>query len=275
MFAILEILQGEPPAKRPFFKKRQYPYPVGLQREPLDSGSFYYYLRAGTREGHIPWGEIEYAAGRCVKRMLIPDYIEIPRNSRIERYKSEYFPAKIVFNTALKLLENLKFNKKSDILSIIDIKGEAVNEIERFLPFFSRIKIITRNFDKYEHFAERVFDEYGVSLVLSGDIKTADGSFLTVTVPGSGGTEVNNTLNLTLDYTSGPGALSIGKISAPSNIMTPVLDGISKTDFLSAVYELCRVQNQNEVCAKTLFFGGREIKITDAGACLPALLPPR
>lgn len=263
MFAVLEILPKNT-GRIARMRERFHPAPIYLEEVKTTARLPYYIIRAQERVSGIPWDEIAAMAGRCKTRMLLQKNISPPKESGIASFVPEKFPTLLLFNSAVSMLRSLHVRPSNFTCAVIDKHAAACPQIRRLIPFAQTITICTKNTKPYVQTAAELFDEFGVSIIVSDDMHAAQNSLFTVSLSSDSSLFSGRGFTLTYQKHNHPKVLSLGKISIPEGFYLPPIEGISRFDFLCALYELCGVDPLAERCCETVFYSERELTIRTA-----------
>lgn len=267
MFAILEILPRNNSYKQRLLEKYTEPE-ISLEKLECSGSSPYYIIRVRERSDGIPWKYIEQAAGICKKKMIIPADIELPEDSLIERFVPKYFPARILCNTAYKLLRTAAIPARDAVCTVVDPEGVAAEYVPKLLSVCSTLKIVTENNEVYDKTAQEALESRGAAITVVSDISAADGSTAVIYCPNPQPHKIRCRAVLTCYNTNNSNFLAIGRIAAPKSLYIPMIENIQKFEILSAMYEHCGAEKLGGLYAKTLIHSSREIPVTDCGEFL-------
>ncbi len=263
MFCILEIIPAEP-QRHSFFRRKAREPEIFLEKIEGNNFSSYYIIRAQEGSDGIPWNEIENIAGRCKKRMLIGDSIILPENTQLERFIPGKFPMVLLFNTAEEILKRLNRQPKDIICSIIDKNAKALEFCEKLLPYAATIKVLTSKANTYLKLSEEIFRQYGASIIVTEDERNIKDSSFTVSLSEEVALFPEKSFTLAFGRNSSSKVLALGKIELPGEFYIRKLEGISKFDFLAAMYELSNAAGLADIFCKTVFYGNKEISLSSA-----------
>ncbi|MDR1629966.1 MAG: hypothetical protein LBS36_07120 [Oscillospiraceae bacterium] len=269
MFAILEILPKET-GRFARLRERIHPPPLYLEEVKTTTRLPYYIIRAQERRTGIPWDEIAAMAGRCKTRMLPQAHVTFPPETGLTPFVPTKFPAMLLFNTAVSVLRCLNVSPSNFTCAVIDNQAAAASHIHKLIPFAQTITVCTQNTNQYIKTAAELFDEFGVSIIVSDDMRAAQKNLFTVSLSGDKDLFSGKGFTLTYKKHSHPKALSLGKIQVPEAFYLPPIEGISRFDFLCALYELCSVESIKNLSCETLFYAEREMAIETIGELIRA-----
>ena len=160
MFATLEITDKNTILRQPQIKS---------QRFNLPSGDAFFIVTADKHLGKIPWKKLENCLGILRNNMLLPDDITIPEGVNITKFTPDILPRIMLINSATDYIQNSKQIFRSKSLTIFDEKAIYQSYIEKLLPCFGNIKIVTDFTDSYKDLSAKLLETYGFSLIVSED----------------------------------------------------------------------------------------------------------
>ena len=158
LFAILQISDSNT-----IFKKPQ----IQSQRITLPSGDAFFTVTTDKHHGKIPWKKLETCLGILRDNILIPDDITIPEGINITKFSPDILPRLMLMNSATDYITNHKQIFQNKSLTVFDEKGIYTQYIEKLLPCFGNIKIVTDGTDIYLSLSQRLLETYGFSLIIS------------------------------------------------------------------------------------------------------------
>lgn len=250
MFAVLEIDEGETSLKGKILDYVRLPNITCEQVESPNAFSFYK-IKAKKYRGKIPWREIAEAAGSMKSKMLIPSDISVDLLSGIKEYEPTVFPLRILMNSALKSLRLMRLDPTRVYVTVVDENAFLTQKVYELAFFASTIHVITKCVFEYECLAEKMMEDFGVSLIIS--VRMED-SVLSSTVIISdrsatiplvfGGLLFTNEKRRLMNST-----VLIGEgLTLPEKYNSLLSDGIDKLSFASALFELCAADELSDIC---------------------------
>jgi hypothetical protein len=158
LFAILQVSD-----KNTIFSKPK----IQSQRIDLPSGDVFFIVTTDKQMGRIPWKKLENCLGILRHCILLPEHITIPEGTDITAFAPDILPRIMLMNSTTDYIINRKqfFHQKN--LTIFDKDGLYTSYIEKLLPYFNNIRIITDKINIYEALSEKLMTEYGFSLIVS------------------------------------------------------------------------------------------------------------
>ena len=164
MFAILQFSDTNTIFRQPKIESKRYNLP---------SGDAFFIVTTDRHLGRIPWKKLEKCLGILRKDILLPEGITIPADINITAFTPDILPHLLLINSATDYIRNHKESFKGKSLTIFDEKAIYQSYIEKLLPYFHSIKIITDQADTYENLSQNLLLNYGFSLLIS-DEKVTD-----------------------------------------------------------------------------------------------------
>ena len=158
LFAILQFSDTNTIFRQPKIESKRYSLP---------SGDAFFIVTADRHLGRIPWKKLEKCLGILRKDILLPEDITIPPDINITAFTPDILPHLLLINSATDYIITHKESFKGKSLTIFDEKAIYQSYIEKLLPYFHSIKIITDQPDTYENLSQTLLQNYGFSLVVS------------------------------------------------------------------------------------------------------------
>ncbi|MBQ3151780.1 MAG: hypothetical protein IJB86_11110 [Clostridia bacterium] len=244
MFSVIEIVDN----KRgklffPFIRK-----PPELLKVAVKDGAPYFKIKV-QKYKKIPWDDILYMAGRCASNVIVDEKIELPFDLNVRRFVPEILPMKILFNTVHDLLDFL--NIKKAIIGINDPDAKYCDFIALMVRYCSEIRVLTYNNQKYEDVCLQIFDEYGLSVILTevtDSLKKCD------YIISEKSTDESITFSL---YGKDDSRMCAEVINLPPVYSQKLPEGVGELTFASALYELCGVKRLGKLRYSGIFVDGK------------------
>ena len=251
MFFLLSIKDGEKS-----FRARisDYFHPANVSVEKIETEKLlpFYKITAVRHRGEIPWKEIENAAGRFCHRAIMNVSENIPESSKIKKYEPVVFPTRILFNSAVSVLEKLKLDPIKMSITVFDENGYLTDMIENLVKLCSSIRIVTSCVRDYEAVRDDLLLKYGISVIIT---PKTDNIILTSTAIISDKSGDIPLIYHGLLFTNERRKMLNASVLCGKNITLPdeikhLFDpGYDKLTFASALYELCSAK----ILEKTLY----------------------
>lgn len=240
MFATVELYEEErtfaKSLKRIFIKEK-----ILSERVLLPENEYFYKLKVPVHKGSIPAERLKRITAGLADGLIFPK--GFVNNSGIREYTSSCFRDILLFNTAVSAVEQSVFNPAETLITLIDKKGVLCTEISRLVPFAGELKVITDNVRAYSREAERIMKEYGLSLFVSDRLSSIPERGIVISRHSDIIPVYFKGLIITDEKRLFPFArvLSGEGIKAKGSYEKLCPDGIDITEFLSALCEVCFV----------------------------------
>ena len=160
LFAILQFSDTNTIFRQPKIESKRYSLP---------SGDAFFIVTAERHLGRIPWKKLEKCLDILRKDILLPEGITVPPDINITAFTPDILPHLLLINSATDYIRNHKESFKDKSLTIFDEKAVYQSYIEKLLPYFHSIKIITDQPDSYENLSQKLLQNYGFSLLISNE----------------------------------------------------------------------------------------------------------
>ena len=237
MFAILQISENNKILRQP---------KIQSQRFDLPSGDAFFTVTAEKHFGKTPWKKLENCLGILRKGILLPDGATLPTGINITCFTPDILPRLMLMNSSADYISEHKSHFKGKTLTVFDERAICQSYIEKLLPCFSSIRIITDSPEKYKTLSQKLLDTYGFSLIVSAD-ETADSDVVishSLKVPiYFEGTVFTNEKR----YLMNAQIFSGCEIDLPEAYESLRPEGIGKVLFASALYEACKENSLAEI----------------------------
>lgn len=237
MFAILQISENNKILRKP---------KIQSQRFDLPSGDAFFTVTAEKHFGKAPWKKLENCLGILKHNILLPDDIIVPEGINITKFTPDILPGLILMNSTADYITKHRLHFQNKSLTIFDEKAIYQSYIEKLLPCFCSIRIITDLPEKYSSLSRRLLENYGFSLIISteesfnSDVVISHSCKAPIYFEGTIFTnEGNCMMNGRVLYGS--------EINLPEayEILRP--EGIGRVLFASALYESCKENSLAEI----------------------------
>lgn len=243
MFATVEFYEREDSFKvrlKSFFS----PPKIITEKVLLPEDEYFYKIKVPLKKGKVPYDKLRRISGGVSGGLIFPEGFICEETEGIRIYSSRYFRETVLFNTAVRLLEESVFEPLETVITLVDKKGVLASEVGRLVSFACEIRIVTDNTRPYEFASRRIMNEYGLSLLVSdklssiankGIVISYDSSFIPLYFKG---------VVLTAHKRFLPFArVLIGEgITADEKYTALCPEGFERETFLSALCELCFVR---------------------------------
>lgn len=216
------------------------PEPI-LNRIDIESGKYFYYLEIDRRLCSENFSEIYRLLGRISENIIPCNNFNIFSSGLLKRFDSTPYKDILLLNSSSEYIKNDIFSKNKSLL-IYDLDGRTSLYCDEFVPIVKRITVATSCPFRYENIRNRLFEEYGASLVIIDrlpNIKSFDYaifvSHYTNAFPFNSFAVKNNGENCFEVY-KGSG------VSPDKRYIDLCPQGADLNDFTAALYLLCKIK---------------------------------
>mgnify|MGYP001001369599 FL=1 len=164
--------------RRRWLSLRRRPPAVYSELVSAGSGKFLKITAEVGRNGNLNWADIRHAAGRESSRLLLPQVVTPPQNSRITAFQGVELSRRLMSSAAVKLLKIVAVNPRLVKVTVYDPQAVMPDLPLMFLPFAADVGVITRRPERYEVQCYTAMQQYGAVLSVSMDLAVMDGSLL-------------------------------------------------------------------------------------------------
>ena len=230
MFAILQFSDTNTILRQP---------KIQSERFNLPSGDAFFTVTADKHLGKIPWKKLESCLGILKNNMILPYGMTIPDGINITAFTPVVLPQLLLMNSATEYITKHKLHFQSKSLTVFDETAVCQSYIEKLLPCFKNIKIITDLPKAYESLSSTLLQKYGFSLIVSEDEAYTDDVIIThkCTVPiYYEGTVFTNEKKYLMNST----VYSGNDIDLPDLYESIRPENADKVLFASVLYEKCK-----------------------------------
>ena len=205
-----------------------------IKTVPVFKGAPFYMLDVKICE-KIDWDKVIENTGKCSKRLLLNNCLEIPQDKGIGVFKSDILYNKVFHNTVLQIIKNNKRKKDLFHIAVCDKNADFIDFTTRLSMCSSKLTVVTENKEKYMNLCDTILEKTGLCISLLSDFDNAKIKIDTVRNVMS-----IDTNNQFLNITNGENIIvdDIYKKLLPQNV--------NEQDFYSALYELCGVFSLGE-----------------------------
>lgn len=212
------------------------------ERISLPESEYFYNLKVPVHKGRIPEERLKKTAAAFTDGLIFPgDY----RNEGgIKTYTSSYFRELLLFNSAVSLFRQTVTEPAGTLITLIDKRGVLHTQADRLVSFAGEIRVITDNVRAYEARAARLMEEYGLSLFVSNKLTAIPERGIIISLHSDAVPVYFKGLLITGEKRLLPFArvLTGEGIRAKGGYEALCPEGISMTEFLSALCEVCFVK---------------------------------
>lgn len=231
MFAVVVFEEKERSLKG-FFTKLK----VRSERVDLPSGGCFFIITAEKRKGKVPLDKIIRIAGNLRHSLIFPSDSDFEGKEKIESYEPSALRERLLFEFAVKGISEAGFVPSRCSVCIEDNSGIYVNSLHRLLPLAAKIQVVCSDASIYKEESERLFCEYGCSVVLSDSFDSF--SRQCDVVIAYNGDEMPFLFG---KYVFSKSIYSRIRIDLPKGYASLCPEGIDKEVFASVLYEKCNV----------------------------------
>lgn len=158
MFAILQISQRNTILRKPEIRSERFNLP---------SDDAFFVVTTDKHLGKIPWKKLEKCLGILRHGIILPEDITVPDGINVTAFTPDILPRLMLINSATDYIIRHKSDFISKNLTVYDEKGIYPNHIEKLLPCFCGIKIVTHRPETYEKLSCTLMENYGFSLMVT------------------------------------------------------------------------------------------------------------
>jgi len=231
MFAVVRFIEKERSLKGLFAKLR-----VRSERISLPSGGCFFIITAEKRKNKVPMDKIIHTAGNLKNNLIFPSAYDFTGSDNVKPYVPSSLRKRFLFELALKGIGESEFMPSQCSVCIEDNRGIYIDSLHRLLPLAAKIQVICTDRRLYETEAERIFYEYGCSVILSDKFDSF--SRQCDVVIAYNGDEMPFLLG---KYVFSKSIYCRVRIGLPNEYAVLCPEGIDKEIFASALYEKCNV----------------------------------
>ncbi len=162
MFAVVRFIEKERSLKRLFTKLK-----VKSERVDLPSGGCFFIISAEKRKNKVPLDKIIRIAGNLRHSLIFPSDFDFTDNEKVKAYVPSALRERLLFDFAVKCISESGFEPSVCSVCLEDNRGVYVKVLHKLLPLAAKIQVVCADTDIYEAETERIFYEYGCSVILS------------------------------------------------------------------------------------------------------------
>lgn len=252
MFTVVE-LNSVKKSKIQVFMQHFRRAEIKYERIDLPSGEGFYLCKAELHRGKIPWKEIKENSPS--DKFMLP--FEIKDRAPLEELQPKVLPRIMLLNSAVDYMEKMNLSPSKTQLTVVDPKGIYLNCFYPLIKLASLITVVTHKEEEYTLLSDRLFESYGISLMLRRDYSDMgrencflldyDGNNIPLSFKGTAFSKEKK-------YLLNGKSLTPGGFVLPSEYERLWQKNTDKLKFASALYELCKVQELeklsfNELCS--------------------------
>ncbi len=240
MFAVLKI---KPEEKEIVTRLKHFfspPEPV-FERVNVKGAAPFYRLEIYEKQCKNGYGEVVKMLGSCSKAVIPTVGTNVSGANGLKIFKPTVLPNIMTVNSAEDYLKKRKYDKTAFTLGIKDRKGAFSQYLEKFVNLAGEIRVFTKNEFAYKSVCEKIYDAYGLSVVISLNESSLDRCDMII----SPGNEFDRYFNNCVLVRCGENEYNILKgegITLPKYVAELLPDGVDSLVFASALYEACALK---------------------------------
>lgn len=236
MFAVLKIKKNE---TNIFTKIKLFFRPVEpeLSRVEVKGAMPFYYLEIYENQCGEYFEIIPQLLGRCAHNLIVCDKYLLPKNQNIDYFRPKKLPQIALINTAVDFLKTNVSDKAHFSLALIDENAIFTDFIYLFIEYASTINVLTNHPDKYESVAGELYNEWGVSLVITPSYSLIEDCNLIICPSKNNIKEYSQTIVFKNNFQKK--VYTVEEIDLPEKYNEIKPNGVDNLIFASALYELC------------------------------------
>jgi len=165
MFATVEC-RDAPSGLRGFVRDIFTLPEIALRQIKIPSGEWFYRVVAMEYRGQIPVEETVQKLKRLKKSVIFEVNFPCDERTLELEFEPSELTAQLLFNSARDYIEELKLEPLKSSLTVFDPMGFYCEKLHELVPFFVKIKVYTDKVTLYGAVAERLMENYGISLAL-------------------------------------------------------------------------------------------------------------
>lgn len=274
MFAALIIR----PQSNKFFKRKfqnTFPQKTEVLQTAVRNGAPFFTVTVSKKRGEIPWENVEFHVGNCAERMLLPNGVIPPENSKIKMFEPRVLPKRALFNTACELLSRSKRNPVGRTITLIDENGELSRDVYRLVPFASAVRIVTEKTDLYDSASEQIMERFGAALLVTDEVSRGADSDFIIAPNGVHDTFLPSKMCIVINGREQPsqGFISVTckNMNLQEHYRRIVPRGIDPDIFAAALFEKCGVSSLAGLTYTRLHLFGADTTLCGAAKMLDSL----
>lgn len=239
LFAVLQINereQGILALMKNHFSKSD----ITVRRVKISGAQPFFIVSTAKDLKNIKWTELEKSLGRMSGSLLMPNNVTPPETANVKALTiTDNLPAKILFNTAIKISKLSSLPSKCQRITVVDRAGIYLDNIENLVKQASVVRVITDKIIQYECVAQKILKRLGASVSISNAFKKEIKSDIIIS-PFEQITSVDS-LILSTDScrVMTPRTALSTKISLPNDLKVFLPAGIDEHEFACALFDSC------------------------------------
>lgn len=209
--------------------------PPQMSQINIKSAAPFYYIRINRKQCGENNELLSEMLGRLSKYIIPCGNTKITDNAYVRKYRPSVFPSIMLLNSAERLLQKKDYNRNGYSIGIIDKDARFSAYIDRFIQLASVVTVFSDNQYIYEKTAERIYDDYGASIIIRNTANAEWNSDFTVCTENGGFIVEKREENTYVKITG-------NSFFFDSEYEKLMPEGTDKLLFSSALYELCGVK---------------------------------
>ncbi len=231
MFAVVKFTEKERSLKGLFSSLK-----VKSEKVDLPSGGYFFIITAEKRKNRIPFDKIIRIAGNLVNSLIFPSDYDFTGDERVKPYEPSSLKERMLFELAVKGISKTGTEPSLCSVCVEDNKGIYVSCLHKLLPLAAKIQVVCARESIYSAEAERLFYEFGCSVIMSSELDSF--SLKCDAVISYNGDEKPFLFGSCVYSKSIYSRVQIG---LPREYASLCPDGTDRETFASALYEKCKV----------------------------------
>lgn len=139
---------------------------IELRRVKIPSGEWFYRVLVTEYRGQIPVKETAERLKRLRNSVIFEVNFPTDEGTAALEFSPFELTAQLLFNSARDYIQQLGQEPLESSLTVFDPTGLYCRRLQLLVPYFSKIRVYTREVTLYYAAAEELFREYGISLAV-------------------------------------------------------------------------------------------------------------
>ena len=223
--------------RRRLKKKIANSIPISVSTE---NGMPFYVLDVFSDKNGPDYSVIEERSGYYASRIVAPRTLSLPDKSNLKRFLPGYSNGIFIFNTAVDIIKETDPEPEKISATVIDRNAVMCGEIVKLIPYSSPLRIITSRPERYASICRKIYDEYGVSVLLRSFYEPSLKKDIVICCDGTTSDSMRNAAVFSFKRgTNGKLRFYGSRIPLSDFYKKIIPENIDSTDFAAAVTELC------------------------------------
>ncbi|MCR4564422.1 MAG: hypothetical protein K5755_07310 [Clostridiales bacterium] len=262
MFCILDIKDR----KRRFFHKNP---PYFAEKIVIPKKAVFEKLTVFSYSGKCDFYAVKEHLKAFSKSVILAENCVLPDSSGLFEFSSNELKARMIFNSAVKLMENVG-NRRNITFTLADKTGDFSSLAEEIIPYAGRVNVITDNPVRYRYTSDEIFDNYGAVVSVGEWSNAVPDTDVFVSLSSTGfsplAVSVKNRKN------NGFITLEGDNFTLPDGILKYKPSNVKNYPFASALYSLSSVKTLGGMNYRSFTVNSRQITLNSAAKMLDTLL---